>query len=640
MRRSRSNRWPRAAALAAILCRAAAHASEPGEEAVVAVAGNEDGSWEESISVVVEAGGVAPPLGSSSTTLDPTELSGNTSTLAEVLTEVSGVAENGQGGHFQVFSIRGISRHRVLSLVSGMRVHSERRAGASVSFVDPLLLGQVSVLRGPATALHGSGALGGVVQVFPRSFEGWNVRAGYESQGDENYQVAGYGDDRWSFGFARRDAGDAEAADGSRLNSRFTQYSATLSRTWGNGPRRYELLFVPTLAEDIGKANSDFPDVRTTNYPRERHQMLKFSADSRTGWRVRAHLHGHDLVTEVVEGPSRNRVTNDSLDYGARWEHEGEVRDALSLTYGLEASGRHGVDAEEMDETGGSVKTLDGAREIETGGFVTLRWKRGRTGVETGARATWFQQKNAGDPAEDGSALSGFAGIVRRVGERVELGASLSSGLRFPNLSERFFSGTTGAGEITANPNLDRERSLSTEVSARWLGRRWLVKAAVFHNEIDDYIEREIAPDDSLMFVNRSNGTLRGVELQGQVRPTERWTLSFGGHVMEGRDDDDVPLADVPPDEANVGFQYRPGAWSYEARLTARARKTDTGSGETPIPSAELLRVSVGRRLAGGWLLSISGSNLLDEQYFRSADRKASAAPGRSFGLHLVWGRT
>jgi iron complex outermembrane receptor protein len=579
---------------------------------------------------------VAPPLGSSSTTIDPARLTGNRSSLTRVLADVSGVAENGQGGQFQVFSIRGVSRHRVLSLVSGMRIHSERRAGASVSFLDPLLLGSVSVLRGPATVLHGSGALGGVVQLFPRAFAGWSVRTGYESQGNENYQLFGYGDARWSVGLARRDAGDSEAADGTRLSSRFTQYSATIRRLWEQGPRRYELLFVPTLGEDIGKANQDFPD-RTTNYPRERHQMLKFSADSETGWRVRAHVHGHDLETEVVEGASRNRVHNDSLDYGMRWEHERGVVDTVSLTYGLEASGRHDVDAEETDETGAFAKTLDDARVIETGGFVTVRWERGRTGVESGARATWLQQQNAGDPAEEGSALSGFAGIVQRVGERVELRGSLSTGHRFPSLSERFFSGTTGAGEITGNPNLDRERSLSTEVSARWLGRKLLVSAALFHNEIDDYIERVAVAPDQLTFVNLSSGTLRGVELQGQFRPTGRITVSFGGHVIEGRDDDDFPLADVPPDEASVGFQYRPGAWSYEARLTARAKKTDVAVRvEEPIPAAELLRVSVGRRLGGSWSLSISGSNLLDEQYFQSADRKASAAPGRSFGLQLV----
>lgn len=362
--------------------------------------------------------------------------------------------------------------------------------------------------------------------------------------------------------------------------------------------------------------------------------MLKFSVDSETGWRVRAHVHGHHLET-VVEGATRNEVTNDSLDYGARWEHEKRVKDALSLTLGLEASGRHGVNAEETDENGESMNTLDDAREIETGGFLTLRWERGRTGVETGARVSWLRQQNGSDPGEQGSALSGFAGIVQRVGRRVELRGSLSSGLRFPSLSERFFSGTTGAGEVTANRDLERERSLNVEVSLRWLGRRMLVHGALFHNQIDDYIEREVA-GDQVTFANLSSGTLRGLELQGQFRPTERWTVSFGGHVIEGRDEQRAPLADVPPDEIHLGFEHRRGAWSYDARLTSRAEKTDNGSGEKPIPSAELLRVGVGRRLGGAWSLSISGSNLLDEQYFRSADDKAAAAPGRSIGLQIV----
>ncbi|MEM8995684.1 MAG: Plug domain-containing protein, partial [Acidobacteriota bacterium] len=93
-------------------------------------------------------------------------------TLTELVEGVAGVAENGQPGLFQVYSIRGVSRHRVLTLVSGMQITGERRAGVATSFIDPLLMGAVDVLRGPASTYYGSGALGGVVQIFPRRFEG------------------------------------------------------------------------------------------------------------------------------------------------------------------------------------------------------------------------------------------------------------------------------------------------------------------------------------------------------------------------------------------------------------------------------------------------------------------------------------
>jgi len=56
--------------------------------------------------------------------------------------------------------------------------------------------------------------------------------------------------------------------------------------------------------------------------------------------------------------------------------------------------------------------------------------------------------------------------VTRRLGERLELRGSISSGLRFPSLGEQFFSGTTGAGAILGNPDLVPERSLNVEISA------------------------------------------------------------------------------------------------------------------------------------------------------------------------------
>ena len=264
--------------------------------------GDSDQTWDARVAVTAEMPeATSAPLGASSTVIALDESEGAPSTVTDLVVESPGVSQNGQGGHFQVFSVRGVSRHRVMTLVSGMRVNSERRAGASVSFVDPLLIDSVEVQRGPSTTLHGSGALGGVVQVFPRVHDGWVAQVGYDSAGDENYQVVGLGHDGWSVGLARRDAGDATAADGTPLNSQFTQYSATLERNWSAGGRSYEVLFIPTLAEDIGKANTDFPE-RTTRYPLERHQMLKFSIDSEKGWKLDTWVHAHDLETEVQLG--------------------------------------------------------------------------------------------------------------------------------------------------------------------------------------------------------------------------------------------------------------------------------------------------------------------------------------------------
>ena len=48
----------------------------------------------------------------------------------------------------------------------------------------------------------------------------------------------------------------------------------------------------------------------------------------------------------------------------------------------------------------------------------------------------------------------------------------LGSGLRFPSLPERFFSGVTPRGFVTGNPELEAERSLSTDLALRYYGNK------------------------------------------------------------------------------------------------------------------------------------------------------------------------
>ena len=587
------------------------------------------------------------PIGASSTVVDPTLAGGTPSTLTAVIVETAGVSENGQGGHFQVFSIRGLSRHRVQTLVSGARINSERRAGASASFLDPLLLQSAEVLRGPSTTLHGSGAMGGVVQVFPRSYDDLSVIAGYDTRGNENYQVLGYGQENWSLGFAHRDAGNTRAPDGSELNGHFTQYSANLRGGWGKGPRRYEILYIPARGVDIGKSNTDYPD-RVTTYPLETHHLLEFSVNSTKNWRAQVSLHPHELETEVLRpGESLNVVQNESLDYGMRWDRDTITDRDSRIHWGFQLEGRERVNAKEVSESldpgnprpAEVLQTLNDARELEAGAFATYRRERGKTGFEVGGRLSALYQRNADLSGERQTGVSGFAGITRRLGEQIELRGALSTGLRFPNLSELFFSGTTGAGGIVGNPDLDPERSTGVEVSLNWTGRRLFFGATVFQTEIADYIERVVIIDDLLTFRNLTSGRLRGFELQGLYLPGQDWRVTYGGQLMRGRDDDNQPLADVPPDEIYLGFLHSRGSWSFGSRLAYRAAKTDPGPAELERPSALLLRFTVDHRLSDDWTISLTADNLLDKTYYPSADRKAPLAPGRSAGIMIGFRR-
>ena len=151
----------------------------------------------------------------------------------------------------------------------------------------------------------------------------------------------------------------------------------------------------------------------------------------------------------------------------------------------------------------------------------------------------------------------------------------------------------------------------------------------VFNNDISEYIERVEVAEDRLTFVNLTQGTIRGVELDGAYQFDDAWSLSFGGHAIRGEDEDGVSLADIPPRRLFAGVRWSQGRWDVGGRWEHRFDKTDIGSGEKPIPAVDLI--------SGELAISLTAANLLDEEYFNSADRKNTWAPGRGVGLSLRW---
>ncbi len=585
------------------------------------------------------------PVSVAADVLRPEESTAPPGSLTELVAEVPGVAENGQGGIFQAYSIRGVSRLRVLTLVAGMRIVGERRAGVSASFIDPLLMGSVDVLRGPSSTYYGSGALGGVVQLFPRVFDGPVVEAGFASQGGEAYQLAAWGDERWSVGVARRDAANAETPGGARLYSSFRQVSASVARRWQAGDRRYSVEAIASRGDDIAKANTDFPR-RVTTYPEEEHLLLRFAVRDDDGWTFDAWIHPNSLHTEVLEpGVERNLLANQAFDLGFDTQRQRSLGEATQLRYGLDYYGRRGVEAFERawDLAGGSEvptlsqRTLDGGEEDEVGLYGAFERNVGRAVLLTGGRLSWQRQGNAGAADRDDLAGTAFAGLVAPLGAGFELAINAGTGLRFPSLSERFFTGVTGRGFVTGNPDLDPERSVNLDLGLRWYGSRLYLAGYLFRNEIDDYIERiETAPEE-LTFRNLTAGTIEGLEAQAVLQLDEGTALSFGGHLLEGEDAAGGRLADIPADRLFAALRHRRDRWAFEARWEERAAKRDPGSGEMPIPAASLVSAGVRYRVTGGLEMSLNGRNLLDEAYFNSADDKVPLAAGRSLGIGLSW---
>lgn len=561
--------------------------------------------------------------------------------VVELVDGIPGVAEAGQGGLFQAYSIRGTGGQRVMTLVAGTRIVTERRAGATASFIDPLLLDTANVVRGSYSTYYGSGALGGVLEAVPRRFSATTVDVGWESQGDANYQVVGLGLGRWSLGFARRASSETETPDGTELPTQFEQYSATVARTWRlDGGLELDLMAVPSIGDDIGKPNRRYPS-RVSTYPDERHLVTRFAIRRPGVWHLDLYGHPNSLDSENLTSNERSLVENRALDFGLNLQRELTLPAAFAARVGFDYFGRRGVEATETVEdlaTGAteSYTTLDG-REDEAAVYGSVRRNFGALAAELGARLTYIDQANAGSDGVDDTAATGFIGFTLPVGGGFELVANVGSGFRFPGLSERYYSGSTGRGEVIANAALDPERSLTTDLGVRYFGDRLYIAAYVYRNEIDDYIERIDVEPGVRTYVNLTAGTIEGFELEGFVQATDRLRFEWSGMVTDGEADDGAPLAEVPADRFTLGGRYAGGPWRGALRWQHRFENDDPGPGEVATDAADIVSASVGYVLGNGLELVLFGNNLLDDTYLPTADELAVPAPGRSVGVGLRW---
>jgi iron complex outermembrane receptor protein len=192
---------------------------------------------------------------------------------------------------------------------AGTRIVAERRAGATASFIDPLLLGVVDVVRGPYSSYYGSGAIGGVLEAVPRPFETATAELGWESQGDANYQMVGLELAGWSLGLARRASNATETPDDLYLPSQFEQYSATVGKQWTlSSGLEVDLLLAPSWGDDIGKPNQRYP-ARVTTYPEEQHLVGRVAIHRHGVWHLDLYTHPNTLDTENSRSTESAPVT-------------------------------------------------------------------------------------------------------------------------------------------------------------------------------------------------------------------------------------------------------------------------------------------------------------------------------------------
>ena len=594
---------------------------------------------------------------------------GQGAALGETLEQVPGVRSLSMTTGIGKPVIRGMTHYRVVTLDNGQRSETQAWGHDHSPNVETATAERVEVIKGPASVLYGSDALGGVVNVVapavPDALDGASFVRGrigtvysHNVRGrDGTLSVEGA-----SGGFGARAALTARASGDMRTPAGLldnTQNRATATEgavgyrgAWGAVTGRYA-----GRDERIEIFDDPIASPGYTGFQRIGTHRGAVEATLPLG---RARLQAsagyeQNLRREFADA----QATRPDLGLLVRnWSGLVHLHHAPVGPF----SGTLGVSAmTSRFANRGSETLIPGSDSRTAAVYLFEQAEFGRWRTTVGARFDHRTLATAGDTGIGVSAqrlgfsaVTGSAGVLYRLSEPVALVASVARGFRAPAAPDLWANGFhegTRAFE-RGNPGLDVETSLNTEAGVRVNASTVTAELTGFVNQVADYIYLRPfgtggAVFDSLQVV-QGDARLAGVEARASYRPLAFLTLQLSGDWVRGDNlTARVPLTFIPPLRVIGGVRVeRERAWrglqglylTASAEHDARQSRLDPRDVAPPAYTLAALGAGFVRLLPRGPVtVDVTLRNLFDVRHrsFMSRYKEFADGPGRALVLRL-----
>ncbi len=629
----------------------------------------------EEITVTAEADSIIDVALPSHRTILPgsvlTEL--GTSNVAESVDKIPGVAAVGKGGYSMSPAIRGLAEHRVLLLVDGVRITSERRIGASASFISLRNIDRIEVNRGPYSVFYGSGAVGGIINIITKSPSPYSPLSGnfFLSYNTVRQERAGsmnlggsfdkYG---WMLNINGKKADDYSSPEGVIEQSRYSDYDFLFKINRGAKNSRFYLTLFHYRGIDIGKP-SPTARLKPRWYPHEGNTLFTLGYEAKNKFYLDNFNAGVYVLDSSLETQKDNFREEDlsvkkrnlsevrGVNYGIRVRGGKVLNRSHTLSFGLDYFGRGDINDSNIewqyDGEGNVVSeiketSLNDARRNNFGFYIDDRIQIiPSLSLNIGARFDTVRTSNRSFPAQDrislgDDSISAYAGTVLELTPRLSVLANIGRSFRFPSVNELFYSGLTGRGTIFGNPNLNPEKSLNLDLGLRVLSENFFASVYGFSNSISDIIEKYGGEgEEEYFYRNLTAARITGLEGEFYFVFTKNLELFIDFHMMRGREKGtDNPLNYIPPSRLTIWGKYSFGPFWFEPKVMLVTAKTDPGPLEVEIDGYTILDSIFGVEVNKNLTLMCIAQNILDKTYFSSADEQGVLAPGRGLVLKAI----
>jgi iron complex outermembrane receptor protein len=609
-------------------------------------------------------------------------------TLGETVSHAVGVQSSFFGAGVGRPVIRGQEGARVQVLAGGLGALDASTISADHAVaIEPFLADQIEILKGPATLLYGSGAVGGAVNVvdgripeaLPEALGGraelrgntgadertglfrldgaaagwaWHADAFRREVGD--YEIPGFAESD----AAHHEGPDDEAGEGAfgtLPNSALTTEGGALGASWiGAGG---------FLGASIGTYRSDYG---IPGHAHEPDHDAGAGDDGHDEAAVRIDLEQtrhdvHGAWFEPFGGAESLRLRLAHSDYrhlelegrevGTRFDNEG-VEGRLELVHAPIAKwhGAAGLQFGRRDFAAqGEEAFVPPSVSRDLGLFLLEERSFGRWKLEGGLRHDRLGlDPDGGARARDFHASSASFGVSFELDERLHLSAGFDRAERAPTTEELYSDGVH-----VATQSFERgDDALDTEVANQFeLGAHLHVgplsgKLSVYETRYDDFIylaatggELESLP---VRAWTQADATFRGVEAEATLRLADnasgRWDLRLFGDKVRATLDAGGPLPRIVPARVGASLQWERDGWRASLGALRHDDQPRVAAFETPTPGYTLYDAHLARHWDGerfGWEVFVDATNLTDREarVHTSFLKDLAPLPGRSIAF-------
>ena len=464
------------------------------------------------------------------------------------------------GGAAGSISLRGLSggTARLMVMIDGHPQYAGIFGHPIADAYQSFLAERVEVLRGPASVLYGSNAMGGVINIVTRKMQEdgvkTNLRAGYGSYNTLETELT----NRIRKGrFSSIVSGSYNRTDGHRADMGFEQYG-------GYAKLGYEMTDNWNLRGDVNVThfNASYPgpvdaplldgDQRITR------GMTSFAVENRyekTSGAVSFfynwgnHWINDGYTPSAGEGPQDDRFNSRDNMMGVSLYQSARFFKGNRITLGFDwfRYGGRAWNEYVSGENIGTTSELVDKHEDELAGYIDFR-------QDIGSWLTFNAGLRADHHSRIGLEWVPQAGLAFHLPHAIELKASASKGFRYPILREMYMF-------PPQNPDLQPESMWNYELafSQRLMEGRLTYGVNFFYIDGKNLIQTLPNPNGSGM-LNQNSGEIEntGVEIQAAYRINRQWSVDGNYSFLHMEN----PVIAAPEHKLYAGANFSHGRWN------------------------------------------------------------------------------